>query len=230
MNLRKTLLKDWPVWLIMIIPFIMIGYYWDQIPEQIGMHWNSAGEVDRWEEKGWQAFLLPLISMGVYVLLIFLPYIDPKRKTDNAQKAMRALRIILPLFFSALSIVVLFQWMGSDFKPSNMIYLTMCVFFLVFGNYMQTIKPNYFVGIRTPWTLESEDNWRKTHRLGGKLWVGGALLMITLWFFIPEEKQIMALLIIALGTSAIAIGYSFALFMQERGTKKHDDPKEQELT
>lgn len=228
MNQSKTLVKDWPVWLIMLLPFVLTIYYWDQIPEKIAMHWNSAGEVDRWGEKGWEAFLLPVISIGVYLLLIVVPYIDPKRKTDNAQKALRAFRYLMPIFFSSLAVVVLFQWLGSDFDPTTLIYLAMGVFFMVIGNYMQTIKPNYFIGIRTPWTLESEDNWRKTHRLGGKLWVFAGIAILILYFVLPQEFQIPAMLVLTIGSSIVAIGFSFYLFTQEKGSQTESIPTENE--
>ncbi len=210
------MLKDWPIWLILLTPFVLTIYYWDQIPEKIAMHWNAAGEVDDWGEKGWEAFLLPAISVGVYLLLVVVPYIDPKRKTDNEQKALKAFRYVMPLFFSALSVVILFQWLGSNVKPTNVVYLSMCVFFLILGNYMQTIKPNYFIGIRTPWTLESEDNWRKTHRFGGRLWVAVSLIMLVCWFILPESILITAFVAGLLSMTAVIIGYSFYLFTQEK--------------
>ena len=228
MNLRKTILKDWPAMLILLLPFLLISYYWDQIPEKIAMHWNAAGEVDGWGEKGLAAFFLPLISVATYLLMVFVPYIDPKRKTDNRQKALKAFRFILPLFLSALSIVILFQWMGYDISPSKMIYLGIAILFLVLGNYMQTLKPNYFIGIRTPWTLESEDNWRKSHRFGGKLWVAGSLLLIGLWFFLPEESMAITLLTIIGGMTVIIVGYSFYLYMKEKATDEAEDAQELE--
>ena len=230
MKLSQTMLKDWPIWLVLLTPFALTIYYWDQIPEKIAMHWNAAGEVDDWGEKGWEAFLLPMISVGVYLLLVVVPYIDPKRKTDNQQKALRAFRIAMPLFFSALSVVILFQWLGSNVKPTNLIYLSMSVFFLVLGNYMQTVKPNYFIGIRTPWTLESEDNWRKTHRFGGRLWVGMSIVMILLWFVLPETALSYALLTGVLSMTFVVFGYSFYLFMKEKGADKEDQPAEEEVS
>lgn len=222
MNLRKTLVSDWPVLLILLIPFALTFYFWDQIPERIAMHWNAAGEVDRWGEKGWKAFLLPVIGVGVYLLLIFVPYIDPKKKTDNRQKAMRVFRIILPLFFTAISIAVLYSWLGGSFQFTNVILLGIGALFLFFGNYMQTLKPNYFIGIRTPWTLESEENWRKTHRVGGKIWVAVGLLMLISWFFVPVASHSAIVIAGALIVAISTIGYSFYLYLRNRGVTNAD--------
>ncbi len=216
MPLSKTLLKDWPILLILLLPFVLIGYFWDQIPETIAMHWNAAGEVDRWAEKGWNAFFLPIINVATYLLMIFVPYIDPKRKTDNRQKALRVFRFIFPLFLTAISLVMLYNWLGYDLQISNVILPGISVLFLVLGNYLQTLKPNYFIGIRTPWTLESEENWRKTHRVGGKLWVGIAIAMLASWFFVPDSAHSTVILVGAITIAVSTVGYSFYLYMQER--------------
>lgn len=229
MSKQKSLIHDWPIWLVLLLPFVLTIYHWADIPDQIAMHWNGAGEVDRWGEKGWEAFLLPVINVGVYLLLIALPYIDPKKKTDNAQKAMRAFRYIFPVFFSGMAVLVLYQWLGSEFELTNYIYLCIAVFFLLLGNYMQTIKPNYFVGIRTPWTLESEENWRKTHRFGGRLWVAGGLIMIVLWFFLPTDQQSNVLLYGAIGLTVVTLLYSFGLYMLKRDNTTEEGAKEPEV-
>ncbi len=228
MSKQKSLINDWPIWLVLLLPFVLTIYHWADIPDQIAMHWNGAGEVDRWGEKGWEAFLLPVINVGVYLLLIALPYIDPKKKTDNAQKAMRAFRYILPVFFSGFAVLILYKWLGSDFELTSYIYLSMTALFLLMGNYMQTIKPNYFLGIRTPWTLESEENWRKTHRFGGRLWVAGSLVMLILWFFLPTEKQTNVLFYGTIGMTVVILLYSFALYMMERGEAPEKETHEQE--
>lgn len=212
MPLSKTLLKDWPVLLILLLPFILIGYFWNQIPETIAMHWNAAGEVDRWGEKGWNVFLLPVMNVVTYMVMVVVPYIDPKRKTDNQQKALRVFRFIFPLFLSAVSLVMLYNWIGYDLQITNIILPGISILFLVLGNYLQTLKPNYFIGIRTPWTLESEENWRKTHRVGGKIWVGFALAMLISWFFVPDFAHSMIILVGSIAIAISTIGYSFYLY------------------
>jgi uncharacterized membrane protein len=216
MNLRKTLSHDWPILLVLTLPFVLIGIFWDQIPERIPTHWGIDGQPDGWGEKGFDVFILPLTALGAYLLLIFVPYIDPKRKTDNRQKALRAFRLIMPVLLTGIFFIVLLQWIGYAFNFSGMIYLGVTLLYLVFGNYMQSLKPNYFIGIRTPWTLESEEIWRKTHRLGGKVWVIGALVMLVMWFLFDQTAYFM---IFMTGTIAIALiptAYSFYLYVKER--------------
>ena len=216
MTIRETLAKDWPVLLILAFPFVLIGFVWDQIPEQIAMHWNIRGEVDGWGEKGFDVFFLPLINLGVYLLLLFIPYIDPKRKADHQQKALRAFRFILPVIFTGLFVLMLLQWLGYDFGMNNMVYLAIAFLFLLMGNYLQSLKPNYFIGIRTPWTLENEDIWRKTHRMGGKVWMIVSLILIALWFFVPTASFSTVFFIGVLTIVLIPTGYSFYLYMKGR--------------
>ncbi len=226
MNLRKTLLKDWPIMLVILLPFVLIAYFWEQIPDKIGMHWGISGEVDRYADKGWEAFFLPLMSIGTYFLLVFVPVIDPKKKTDNRQKALRAFRSFIPIFLSLISIVMLFQWLGYDFSVLGVTYLGISCLFLLFGNYMHTIKPNYFIGIRTPWTLESEENWRKTHQMGSKLWVVGSLIMILLWFALDDSGLGYALFAGILILTITTVGYSFYLYLKERENTQTSDTVE----
>ena len=219
MTVRETLAKDWHVLLILLLPFALLLLFWDQIPETVATHWNARGKADDWSEKGFGLFMLPLINLGSYLLLVFVPYIDPKKKTDNQQKALRAFRIIIPVLLTALFLFMLLQWLGYDFNISNAVYLGMSLLFLVMGNYIQAVKPNYFIGIRTPWTLENETIWRKTHRLGGKTWVVGALIMLVLWFFVPSSAYAIVFFVGVLILAFIPIGYSFYLYMKGSGVR-----------
>lgn len=216
MNIRSTLAKDWPVLLLLLLPFALTAYFWNQIPETIPTHWGIDGQADGWSEKGWSVFFLPLVTIGSYLLLVFTPYIDPKRKTDNRQKALRALRVVMPLVLTGIYMVMLLQWIGYTFNVGRAIYLVIAMLFLLIGNYMQALKPNYFIGIRTPWTLESEEIWRKTHRFGGKLWVYGSLVMIALWFILGDTATAPVFLVGILSLAFLPIGYSFYLFMKDR--------------
>ncbi len=216
MNIRSTLAKDWPVLLLLLLPFALTAYFWDQIPETIPTHWGIDGQPDGWSQKGWSVFFLPLITIGSYLLLVFVPYIDPKQKTDNRQKSLRAMRMVMPLLLTGIFLIMMLQWIGYTFDVGRAIYLCIALLFLVIGNYMQSLKHNYFIGIRTPWTLESEEIWRKTHRFGGKLWVAGALLMIALWFFLDTTVLSVTILICTLTMAFLPIGYSLYLYMKQR--------------
>lgn len=153
MNMRSTLAKDWPVFLLLLLPFALAAYFWDQIPETIPTHWGMDGQPDGWSQKGWSVFFLPLITIGSYLLLVFVPYIDPKQKTDNRQKSLRAMRLVMPLLLTGIFLIMMLQWIGYTFDVGRAIYLCVALLFLIIGNYMQSLKHNYFIGIRTPWRV-----------------------------------------------------------------------------
>ena len=111
---------------------------------------------------------------------------------------------------------MLLSWLGYITDTAGALYLGLSILFLVIGNYLPSLKPNYFIGIRTPWTLESEEIWRKTHRLGSRVWVIGSLLMIVLWFFVPSSGYSIVFFVGVLTLALIPTLYSFYLYMQER--------------
>lgn len=213
---KKTLIKDWPALLILLIPFILIGAFWNQIPSEIPMQWKANGEVSTWGEKGFDVFILPLAGLGVYLLILAIPYIDPKRKAKSQQKGIRAFRYIIPFLMTGIFMIILAQWIGLDLDLSKSIGLLLAIFFIAVGNYMQSIRPNYFLGIRTPWTLESEHIWRKTHRMGGRVWIIGGLLILLAGFLIPAESFLWGFTGGVLIMAFIPAVYSFYLYMQEK--------------
>ena len=213
----KSLWKtDWPVWILLVLPFIWIALYWNQLPAELPSHWNAAGEVDNYSSKGFIVFLMPVIAIFTYLLLLAVPYIDPKRKTSSSQKALRVFRLVTPLLMLAIFAIIAAKWLGYDFHIGRPITLTLIILFFIIGNYLITVKPNYFIGIRTPWTLESEDIWRKTHRLGGWLWVVSSILMLIAWFFVAPERMVTLFVGATIIMSLIPIGYSFYLYAKDR--------------
>ena len=216
MKTRDLLRTDWPAWLVILLPFIVLAVVWDRLPAELPMHWNASGEIDRYEPKGFGAFLLPLIGLCMYALILAVPWLDPKRKTDRDQKAIRAFRFIMPLLMTALFCVLCLYWLGFTFNMEHAVYLLISGLFLVMGNFLGAIKPNYFIGIRTPWTLESPEIWRKTHRLAGKVWVFGALTMILLWFVVPARAYGAVFMAGTLTLALVPVAYSLFLYMAQK--------------
>lgn len=216
MKLRNTLVKDWPVLLILLLPFALLAWFWGQIPDSVPTHWGMSGEPDAWSDKGASLFLLPILSIGVYLLMVAVPYIDPKRKADNQQKALRGFRWMLAILMSGIFVMMLLQWLGMNVDIGKIVFLFMGVMFVVLGNYMQSLKPNYFIGLRTPWTLENSEIWRKTHRLGGRVWVAGGLLLLVLWFFFEAKIYFVIFITTVIVLALVPTVYSFVLYLQGR--------------
>ncbi|MEZ4703392.1 MAG: SdpI family protein [Rhodothermales bacterium] len=213
MKTRELIKTDWPAWLLLALPFVVLAVIWDRLPDELPVHWNARGEIDRYDAKGFSALMIPLIGVGSYLLMLAVPWIDPKRQTDANQKAIRAFRFIFPLLMTSIFGVLCLNWLGYAIDMGQTIFVLIAALFLVIGNFLGAIKPNYFIGIRTPWTLESADIWRKTHRMAGKLWVFGSLVMIAIWFFVPSTAYPTVFIVGVVILTLVPVGYSFYLYM-----------------
>ena len=199
MSISDSLKKEWFVPILLVIPFVVSIYLWDQLPDQVPIHFNIQGEADDWGPKWINAFLIPGIAMAIYIFLLIIPVIDPKRRIVSAQKPVSAIRIFTTLFMIGIYGFVMAKTLEIDVDLGIYINISVGVLILIIGNYMNTIKPNYFIGIRTPWTLENPEVWKKTHRIGSKLWVVGGLIMILNAVFIPVSySQIIFYITVAL--------------------------------
>lgn len=205
---------EWLIWFIVIAPVIVVLWYWGQIPSLIPSHFNLEGFADRWQEKSLLLWMIPTITFGLYALLLVIPLIDPKQRIQEMGNKYFALRLIIHGFITA----VLLVWLKSAIQNTNMdmalFFPFLALFFILLGVYLQTIKPNYFLGIRTPWTLQDENNWRSTHRLASRLYViGGAVMLLTSFFY---PKYFIAEFIGIIALSLVPILYSFIYYVKNK--------------
>lgn len=164
---------------LLILPFVLIAIFWADIPDTIPIHYNLQGEADRYASKAAGIFILPGVSVFTFLLMYFLPQIDPKKRVTLQHQGYTTLVLIFVAFFFVLFVLELSNFLGHQL-PVNHFLIIMPLLFLLLGNYITKVQPNYFVGIRTPWTLEDETVWLKTHRFGGRLWVVSSLIMLVL--------------------------------------------------
>ncbi|OPX85908.1 SdpI family protein [Pelotomaculum sp. PtaB.Bin117] len=167
---------EWPLLLIVTGALIAGFIIYPHLPEQVASHWNLAGEVDRYSSRFWGAFGIPVMTAAIYILMLFLPLIDPKKQ--NYQKfagAYRLLRAVMVIFMTGLYAVIVANAQGYQVPVDRVVITGIAVLFIVMGNFMGQIRQNYFVGIKTPWTLANEAVWQKTHRLAARLWVAAGL-------------------------------------------------------
>src|SRR5580704_1521581 len=187
--------RSWRTELVQLSPiaamFLTGALCWSHASDRIPVHWNWRGEVDRYGGKFEGLLLLPLISLGLYFLLLVLPLFDPgKANYPTFAGAYNLIRLTITLFLSAIYAVGVLVSLGYHIDMNTVIGLAMGVLFIVLGNVMGKIRPNWFVGVRTPWTLSSKLSWTKTHRLAGWLFIVMGLLAIawavlqTAWMFI----------------------------------------------
>ena len=202
--------------LLVVLAIIASFYFYANFPEQVPIHWNTAGEVDNYGSKAVGAFLFPGIILGMYLMFLFLPLVDPKKKRyEQFRKVYHVFKNILILFMAAIYFISSLNALGYNVEIGVWVPVLVGLLFIVLGNYMGKIKPNWFMGIRTPWTLSSEEVWNKTHRLGGKLFMLCGLV-IMLMNYLPINLRMPILIstiaLMVLGT----VGYSLILYLQEK--------------
>ena len=154
--MKLSFRKELPIITIVLIPFIYLAFLWNILPEKVPTHWNSSGEIDRWGDKYSLIGLLFLLPVLTYVLMLVIPIIDPKKRIDIMGGKYYQLKFILVLLMSTLAVAILHITVNQSTSSSNLIYALIGILIVVMGNYFKVIQPNYFLGIRTPWTLENK--------------------------------------------------------------------------
>lgn len=211
MNLKKEL----PILAIVLLPFIYLGYVWNELPSKVPMHWNIKGEIDRYGDKS-ELIIIPfLLPLLVYLIFLVVPKIDPKNKLNKMGGKLQAIKFLLTTLMSILALFIIYTAKNQSFTNPNYIVIIIGVLFIVIGNYFKTIKPNYFIGIRTPWTLENETVWKKTHKLGGKMWFIGGILIVILSLVLNKSLSFTIFMIITGVITIIPIAYSYLIYRNE---------------
>lgn len=212
----KTLKNDWLIWVIILSPFLFVAYFWDKFPSQIATHFGMDGQPNDYSSKVTGLILFPGINVLMYFLFIVLPKIDPSRKNYGLfQDKFKIIRTLLHALLSYITMVTVFYSLGYQFNIEYVLFYGLLAFFLVMGNYLGNVRHNYFIGIRTPWTLSNETVWKNTHRLTAKIWVGGSLLMMVIYPFLPQEISGTAFMIFIGAIAIIPIFYSFLDFRKQ---------------
>jgi len=182
-------LKESVFWILILLPFVYLLTIWKTLPELVPTHFDLLGNPNGWSDKNGLILLIGGMGIGTYILMLLIPKFDPKKKIEQMGDKYYSLRLLLTIFMSLLSIYILYAGNGSKINP-NLVIALIGALYAILGNYFQTLKPNYFIGIRTPWTLENEQIWKKTHRLAGRLWIAGGLLTIIISFLINSNLVI----------------------------------------
>jgi len=170
--------------LIILSSFVLGFYFYPYMPDLVASHWNVRGQVDGYISKFWGLFLMPLLSLGLFLLFLLIPKIDPLK--ENIEKFRRYFDwfIVLVMFFLFyLYLLTIFWNLGFRFNLIQLLIPSFCLLYYYAGILIENAKRNWFIGIRTPWTLSNDKVWDKTHRLGGKLFklsAGAAFLGIFL--------------------------------------------------
>ena len=201
----------------LIIGAIFAGFLlWNQFPEQMASHWNIQDQVDGYISRFWGVFMMPLMTLGIFLLFLVIPAIDPLKA--NIARFREAFNLFIVLFAAFMLYIhgLTLAWnLGyTSFKMSTSLLPAIGLLFILIGFILRKAKRNFFIGIRTPWTLSSDYVWDKTHQIGAMLFMASGVLalvggifggMMAFWFlFVP-----------LIGSTIFLLAYSYVLYQRE---------------
>lgn len=200
--------------LLTVLPILIGLVLWDRLPDSIATHWGMDGQANGYSSKASTVFILPCILVILHLFAFFLVLNDPK-KTNIHKKPMMLTFWVIPFISLLINGMIYLTALGIKVNVSVAISILIGVLFILLGNYMPKLRQNYTIGIKLPWTLSSEENWYRTHRLGGKLFIIGGVFVILdsiagIW--LGDTIIFTAMIGILLICTAISVGYSFWLF------------------
>ena len=185
-NLKTLIITS----VVILLPILAGVILWNQLPDPMPSHWNASGEIDGWSSKPFAIFGLPLIMLAAQWLCVLGTAADPK-KNNHPEKILHLVLWIIPVLSVVMHTFVYLIALGYGVSMEVVMPVLIGVIFTIIGNYLPKCKQNYTIGIKIPWTLNNEENWNKTHRFAGFLWVVcGIAIMFTgffggFWVFLP---------------------------------------------
>ena len=208
---------EWLSWLMIAAVVALSIWAYPHLPALVPSHWGISGQIDGWTPRLAYVLMMSGMMLGFYLLFLALPYLEPRREHFHQSAVFyHMIRNVLMVFFAGIYGVTL--WAGLTGEPvavDKIIPVAIGLLFILIGHYLPQIKSNFFMGIRTPWTLSSEENWHRTHLLGsytfviaGALFVLSPFLPVPLNFYLPMTGIIIA--------GFIPILMSFIWFKQEK--------------
>lgn len=196
--------------------FVLALAVFPWLPERIPVHWNVRGEVDGWADRWPGAFIVPLIALGVWLLLWALPKIDPRRSQYEGFWGTYWLIVNLVVAFLALvEVVTLAAALGWAVDMTQVVLIAVGALFVVLGRQLPRVQPNWWLGVRTPWTLEDDHVWRETHELAGRTFVAGGLLTVAGAFLPVAIRPWVALAGLGLA-GFVPVVYSYLVWRRRR--------------
>ena len=167
---------------IILLPMVAGLVLWNRLPEQVPFHWNAAGEIDGWASRPVAVFVPSAVMLALQWLCLLVTSTDPK-KQNHPEKVKVLVLWLIPIITVFISALMYVSALGVSVRVETLMPILLGLVFVAIGNYMPKCKQNYTIGIKIPWTLASEENWNRTHRLAGWVWVGGGIVMMLAGFF-----------------------------------------------
>jgi uncharacterized membrane protein len=210
------------IWILLLVPAIYLALIWKQVPGTVPMHFDIKGNIDRYGSKNDLLILvlsLTVLNAAVYLVITNIYKIDPKKYAASNKERMQRIAFSVSLYLSAIWILLIYEISQNNTGMTmKFVFAAMGLLFALLGNNMYNLKPNYFAGLRLPWTLENEDNWKKTHQLAGRLWFFGGLFFAVIVLFLDNAWAGYAGFAVLAVLILIPVFYSYNLYRTQ--TKK----------
>ncbi|MBO5322166.1 MAG: SdpI family protein [Clostridia bacterium] len=212
--LKENKLKVIVSSLIILLPSVFGLIIWDKLPNNMAIHWGADGNADGFGAKAFAVFGLPLILLALHLICLIVTALDKKQREQN-KKALGIIFWIIPFISFFVNSLIYFISLDGKFDMIRLMPFIFGVMFIFIGNYMPKVKQNHTLGIKISWTLNNEENWNKTHRFSGKIWVITGVVII-LSVFLPV-KLLISISILCLIVSILApTVYSYGIFKNHK--------------
>lgn len=205
--------------ILVALMFIAAWYFLPSLPDMMPMHWNIRGEVDNYMPKNAAVWYMPILTVIILAVFRFIPLLDPKKdKYKLFKEEWEIIQTAFIGFFGYMQFLTIYISLNPETKMMPLMFIGLGILFALLGNYMSKIRQNYFIGVRTPWTLSSEENWNKTHRFASWSFVAAGIITLIEAFFMWNAPVIVFGSII-LGSLSPVI-YSYMLFRKSNNSKR----------
>lgn len=214
-------MRKWIPFVVILLAFGASAAVYQELPDRVPSHWNFSGEVDGWMSREWGAFIMPLILVGLLAMFHVLPKIDPRGANySRFRSTYETLILTSMVFVLGLHFVMLAAALGRDVSMTRLMPVGIGLLLIVLGNLMPRTRPNWFVGIRTPWTLSSDRVWERTHRFGGRLFVATGAVIVLAAVFAPSFSN--AVMVAgAVCASVVVLAYSYVVWRNDPAARNN---------
>jgi len=185
------------------------------LPDPMPSHWNFAGDVNGWMPRFWGVMIFPIIMAAIWLMFLVLPRISPRGfEMDPFVRAWGYLRVAFLAFMLFIEVIVFRAAQNQGKMQQGGLFVAMGVLLVLMGNFLGKVTRNFFVGIRTPWTLANQEVWLRTHRLGGKCFVAAGFAVVASSLLGLGPWPIMAVILAA---ALVPVAYSYVLYRKLEG-------------
>lgn len=215
----KSFKWKWQDTLVVILGALTLGYgliNYGKLPDQLPSHFGISGEVDSYWSKNSVFILAAVMGLLFPIGMQFIRKIDPKRENyERFEHAYKMIRLFIAVVFDAFFVISVSYGLNDHFPAGKWAIAIVGLMIALLGNYLPQVKDNYFIGIRTPWTLASPEVWRRTHRFSGMLWTIGGLMFIVA-AFLPSPAMVTVIIVSLIVIGIVPLFYSWLISERKR--------------